>query len=116
MPISARFFRRNWIFLLAVLGSSLGPGLTWAEVRLPRLIADHMVLQRDCKLAIWGWADPGEQVRVDFRGTRATVRTDRQGRWSATLGPFPAGGPYDMTISGRNRLTLRDLLIGDVWL
>jgi len=75
-----------------------------------------MVLQRDAKIAIWGWADAGESVRIDFRGKRVTVRADQNGRWSASLGPFPAGGPYDMLVAGKNRLELHDILLGDVWL
>lgn len=116
MPINARVFLGTGLFVLAVLGNPLVSGVTRAEVRLPRLISDHMVLQRDRKIVIWGWAAPGEPLRIDFHGKRTTARADRDGRWAAALGPFPAGGPYDMAITGRNKLMLRDLLIGDVWL
>jgi sialate O-acetylesterase len=75
-----------------------------------------MVLQRDARITVWGSADPGEQVRIEFRGETATAQADRQGRWSGSLGPFPAGGPYEMVVAGRNRLTLHDILLGDVWL
>lgn len=88
----------------------------YSDVRLPRLVGDNMVLQRDSKVAIWGWADSGEQVQIAFRGQKVMARTDRHGRWSMSLGPLPAGGPYDMTIAGRNRVTLHNILMGDVWL
>jgi sialate O-acetylesterase len=86
-----------------------------ADVRLPKLLGDHMVLQRDSKIAIWGWADPGESVRIDFHGRRVTTRTHQNGRWSTTLGPFPAGGPCELVIVGKNRITIHDVLVGDVW-
>src|SRR5437879_5588555 len=73
----------------------------YSDVRLPRLVGDNMVLQRDSKVAIWGWADPSEQVRIAFHGQEVTTRTNPHGRWSMSLGPFPSGGPYDMTIAGR---------------
>jgi sialate O-acetylesterase len=75
-----------------------------------------MVLQRDLKVVIWGWADSGEHVRVDFRGMKATTRADSTGRWATTLGPFPAGGPYELLIVGKNKIAVHDVLIGDVWL
>jgi sialate O-acetylesterase len=87
-----------------------------ADIRLPRILADHMVLQRDAPVSVWGWADPDERVVIEFHGARAVSKADRHGRWSAVLGPFAAGGPFEMTVSGRNRLTMRDILIGDVWL
>src|SRR5690242_1636363 len=110
--MKTRWFLTPWIASTGILLTSLA----WADVRLPRLVGDHMVLQRDAKIAIWGWADAGESVRIDFRGKRVTVRADQNGRWSASLGPFLAGGPYDMLVAGKNRLELHDILLGDVWL
>jgi sialate O-acetylesterase len=85
-------------------------------VRLPDLFGDGMVLQRDSPLRVWGWADPEEEVRVELLGRQARGRADRKGRWELLLGPYPGGGPYTMTVAGKNTLTLRDVLIGDVWL
>lgn len=90
--------------------------LARADVRLPRVLADHMVLQRDAPLRIWGWADPGEHVTIEFHDAKITADADRNGRWSAVLGPFMAGGPFEMTVSGKNRLAIQDILLGDVWL
>jgi sialate O-acetylesterase len=87
-----------------------------AEVRLPAVIGDEMVLQRDSRIRVWGWADPGEAVAIAFQGDSVKTKADRSGHWSASLGPYPAGGPYEMSIVGKNSLRLRDILVGDVWL
>lgn len=87
-----------------------------AQVRLPRLVSDSMVLQRDTKLTIWGWASPGEKVRVAFRGKNLRATADRDGKWAVTFPPAPAGGPFNMEIQGTNKIVLRDVLVGDVWL
>lgn len=87
-----------------------------AEVRLPGVIGDGMVLQRDSKIHVWGWSDPVESVEISFKGASVKTKADRAGRWSVSLGPYSAGGPYDMSIEGKNSLKVRDILIGDVWL
>lgn len=84
-----------------------------ASVRLPRLIGDGMVLQRNAPLNIWGWADPGEKVKIEFIGNVYEVKADKQGNWKAGLPACTAGGPYVMKI---NNLEIKDILIGDVWL
>jgi sialate O-acetylesterase len=83
-----------------------------AEIKLPYLIADHMVLQRDLPVHIWGKADPGEPVTATFRGASRTAITDALGRWSIYLPPGAAGGPFTLTL---NHMTLTDILVGDVW-
>ena len=88
-----------------------------ATVRVPKLVSDHMVLQRDTPLLLWGWADAGEAVTVTFRGKAYPVKTGGPGgKWTVTLPAQPAGGPYEMTIKGQNTLQIRDILLGDVWL
>lgn len=99
---------------LLILGSLLQPA--FGEVRLPRLLGDGMVLQRDAKVNVWGWADPGENVRVEFRNKTYRARARRDGKWSTTLPALKAGGPYRMTIAGNNSITLNDVYVGDVWL
>ena len=86
-----------------------------AEVKLPNLLSDHAVLQRDMPIHIWGHADPGEQVAVSLHGQKQSATTDRLGRWSLYLRPEPAGGPYTLTVQGSNTITLNDILVGDVW-
>jgi len=87
-----------------------------ADIQLPYLIADHMVVERDCPVHIWGKAEPGEPVSVTFRGAGAKSVADPLGRWSVYLPPGNAGGPFTMTIRGANTVTLSDILVGDVWL
>jgi sialate O-acetylesterase len=87
-----------------------------AEVRLPHVIGNHMVLQREMPIRIWGWADPGERVRVILRTQSKTATADAAGSWQVELAPLEAGGPLSMTVAGGNTITLNDILIGEVWL
>lgn len=84
-----------------------------AKIKLPRLVSDGMILQRDEPISIWGWADPGEKVKIEFLGKTYQTKTDRQGKWKIALEAFPAGGPHIMKL---NEITISDILIGDVWL
>jgi sialate O-acetylesterase len=86
-----------------------------AQIRLPQLVSDGMVLQRDAKINIWGWALPSEKVSIKFKGKQYKAITDAAGKWKVVLSPQKAGGPYTMTISGSNTIMLNDILIGDVW-
>lgn len=87
----------------------------FADIKLPQLISDHMVLQRDIKLKIWGWASPNEKVSVDFNGKKEKTVTNTAGKWLLELPAMKAGGPYTMIIKGNNQITLNDIYIGDVW-
>ncbi|MBM4069802.1 MAG: sialate O-acetylesterase [Planctomycetes bacterium] len=88
-----------------------------AEVKLPAVIDSHMVLQRERPLPIWGWADPGEEVTVTLDAQKASATADDKGRWMVTLKPVKADGkPHTMTIAGKNKIVLDDILIGEVWL
>jgi sialate O-acetylesterase len=86
-----------------------------ADVRLPRVISDHMVLQRDRVVRVWGWSDAGEAVRVRFRGQEAATAGDRDGRWQVMLPASAAGGPFELVVAGKNTITVADVLVGDVW-
>ena len=86
-----------------------------AEVRLPALLGDGMVVQRGLPVHVWGRADPGEKVAVVFRGEEADAATDGAGRWEAYLQPGQAGGPFEMTVRGENAIVLRDVYVGEVW-
>jgi sialate O-acetylesterase len=97
-------------FLLVPVITSL------SQVRLPRLISDGMVLQRESKINIWGWASPSEKITVSFAGKRRKTTATAEGRWSVEFPEMKAGGPYNMTIAGKNNLEVKDILIGDVWL
>src|SRR6185312_8617982 len=88
----------------------------YAQIKLPRLVTDSMVLQRDLKINIWGWASKGERVTVRFKGNTYRSKTGPDGKWAVQLRAMEAGGPYTMEISGKNKIVLHDILIGDVWL
>ncbi|HEX8147534.1 MAG TPA: sialate O-acetylesterase [Pyrinomonadaceae bacterium] len=86
-----------------------------ADVRVPSVVGDNMVLQQGRKVRVWGWAEPGERVTVSFRGDRASATADARGRWEVFTGPHKAGGPFELTVAGRNTLTFRNVLVGEVW-
>jgi sialate O-acetylesterase len=86
-----------------------------ADVRVPSLIGDNMVLQQGRKVRVWGRAEPGERVTVTFRGDKAGATADARGRWEVFTGPHKAGGPFELTVAGRNTLTFKNVLVGDVW-
>ena len=86
-----------------------------ADVTLPRLLGDHMVLQRGLPVHIWGRAAAGEPVTVEFRGETRSATADPIGQWSVYLPPAEAGGPFDLTIKAGNTIRVRDVLVGDVW-
>jgi sialate O-acetylesterase len=108
---------KNKLFglLLLTLGAA-GAHSAAAQVRLPRLVSDGMVLQRDAAVAVWGWAVPGEAVSVAFLGKTYRATTGPDGRWRVALPRLKPGGPFEMNIAGTNRLTVRNILVGDVWL
>lgn len=85
------------------------------QVKLPRLISDNMVLQRNAKLTIWGWAAVGEKVSVRFNNNTYSATTGADSTWRVTLPAQKSGGPYDMEIKGSNQITIKNILIGDVW-
>jgi len=93
----------------------LFPLLGRADVNLPPLISEHMVVQRGLPVHVWGKASPGEGVSVSFRGEARTAAADTLGRWSVYLSPGEAGGPFDMTIKGVNTISFKDVMVGDVW-
>jgi sialate O-acetylesterase len=101
--------------LLPVAWSGTSPAL--ADVKLPKVIGSHMVLQCDRPLPIWGWADPGEEVTVKLDEAGASAKADAQGNWKVLLPAAKADGkPHGMTVSGKNKLELDDILVGEVWL
>ena len=89
---------------------------TIAQVKLPVLIRDSMVLQRDETIMIYGWASPGEKISLDFNRKKFSTKASASGDWQIALPAMKAGGPYTMEIRGRNHLSLKDILVGDVFL
>ncbi len=104
------------VTLAALLLLIWSPGLL-AEIKLPAVIGDNMVLQRGKVVSIWGWADPGEEVTVsvDWQAMRWSVRAGSDGKWAFKMSSPPAGGPYQMTLQGKNSVTIKNILSGEVW-
>jgi sialate O-acetylesterase len=101
---------------IVVVFCLLSSTLLLAQVRLPAVVRDSMVVQRDTKLKIWGWASPGERVQVVLNKKRYRATTGSDGRWAVWVAPLHAGGPYTIDIHGSNTIMLRNILAGDVWL
>ncbi len=80
------------------------------------LYTDHVVLQRDAPVPIWGWAEPGRRIKVALAGQSVETTADVRGKWSARLGPYPAGGPHTLAVTGPESVEVKDILVGDVWL
>jgi sialate O-acetylesterase len=110
MKLNVKIFNSVLCFYVFLLSQT-----AFCEVRLPRLISDGMVLQRETDVKIWGWANPGEKVSINFNGKKHTTTTGECGKWTVTLSDMKAGGPYNMEINASNNITIRDILIGDVW-
>ena len=110
---SSLTLRTPWVGTLSVLACFLP--MVHAEVRLPSIFADHMVVQRNLPVHVWGMATANETVSVTFRAETQTTTTGPLGRWSLYLKPGKAGGPFSMEVHGSNKITLQDVLVGDVW-
>jgi sialate O-acetylesterase len=87
-----------------------------ADVRLPAVISDHMVLQQETPATVWGWAEPGEKVTVKFADKTAEVAADPAGKWSVKLDDLKAGTVGELTVAGKNTLTVQDVAVGEVWI
>lgn len=88
----------------------------FAEVKVPPIFSDHMVLQRDMAAPVWGTAEPGEEVVVSIDGQSHTTKAGDDGKWSLKLKPLKAGGPHVLSIKGSSEIELQDVLVGDVWI
>ena len=107
-----RHFLRRSISIAALL---ITVSTARADVKLHGLFSDHMVLQRNATVPIWGWADEGESVTVEFRGEKTTT-VAKNGKWTIHLKKLSAGGPDDLKVTGKNSITLQDVLVGEVWI
>jgi sialate O-acetylesterase len=85
------------------------------QIRLPKLVSDGMVLQRDANINIWGWAAAGEKVTINFLGSSYQATADEKGKWKIQLPKLTAGGPFEMKLNASNELIIRNILVGDVW-
>ena len=99
------------LFLLILLSCK-----AFAQIRLPRLISDNMVLQRDQPITVWGWAAPKEKVTVTLKNKSHSAVTDADGKWKIQLPAQSAGTSYEMVLKGKNQIRIKNVAFGDVWL
>lgn len=104
--------RRLLAFALLIASAPLAR----ADVKLPSVLTEGMVLQRSVRVHLWGTAARDELVTADFRGEKKTATPDSLGRWDLYMSPGVAGGPFALTISGKNTIIFKDVLVGDIWL
>ena len=104
---------KKYIFLVVSL---LITTTALSQVRLPKLISNGMVLQRDTKVRVWGWAAPKEKIEIFFMLKKYKITANDIGEWELKLPPLKAGGPHIMKIQASNSIEINDILIGEVWL
>lgn len=95
-------------FLIAVLDAS-------GEVKMPRIFSSNMVLQQGIEIPVWGWADKGERVTISFNNSTVRTKADKDGKWSVKLPVQEYGGPYMLTVKGKNTILFDNVMIGEVW-
>jgi sialate O-acetylesterase len=105
-------FVHYWLWLIGVLIAIP----SHAQIKLPQIIRDSMVLQRDARINIWGWASAGEKISVKFNSRLYRTTAAGNGKWTLQLAPSKAGGPFVMELSGKNKIVLHNILVGEVWL
>jgi sialate O-acetylesterase len=115
--MSRRIVHGRLLSLAALIATLAFVSPAPADVRLPHVLSDHMVLQRDRPVPVWGWADPNESVTVTFAGQNLNTKADAAGHWQVQLQPLSVNAkPQVMTVKGHNTLTVQDILVGEVWL
>ncbi len=93
------------------------PASLFAELSVASYYGDHMVLQRDQPICVWGTATPGAEVQVSLSSQKASGKAEPDGKWKVMLGPLPASGPFELKVdSGSEKAGFKDLMVGDVWL
>jgi sialate O-acetylesterase len=104
---------RRLMFLLSV--ALVTATAARADVRVPAIISDGMVLQQGTTVPVWGWADEGEAVTVEFQNQKVSG-VAKQGKWIVRLKPLKAGGPFNLIVTGKNRIEFKNVLVGEVWI
>lgn len=109
--------RNNYLPYLGFIASLVGFSSAVAEVSLPKIFGDNMMLQQQMEASIWGWAESGEKIVVSGSwGKKASTVAGEDGNWKVFLETPAYGGPYTVTVSGNNQLSFSNVLIGEVWL
>jgi sialate O-acetylesterase len=86
-----------------------------SQIKLPSILRDSMILQRDVPVNLWGWASAGEKITITLNNKKFSGHADDAGNWKMTIPAFSAGGPYTIEFSGKNKITLNNILFGDIW-
>lgn len=104
-------------FLPVLILACFLPLLSFSQIRLPSFFGDHMVLQQQEDVHLWGWDQPGQKVviRTDWGGS-ASARADQNGKWETSIQTPSAGGPYQLRFSGSDEVVLNDVMTGEVWI
>jgi sialate O-acetylesterase len=112
----SRFSKPN-VFVISLVLLLVHAVAVFADVKLPAVISDNMVLQRGKKVRIWGWAEPGEKVSVkgSWQWFGTSTKAKDNGKWMVKIQPPKAGGPYEIVLKGNNKITLKNILVGEVW-
>jgi sialate O-acetylesterase len=100
---------------LMIITSSYASDYSFGELGLPKIFSDHMVIQRDQPIRVYGSAAPFERVEVKLKDTIGRGQADFSGRWTITLAAMPTGGPYELVVQGKHKIVVKDILLGDVW-
>ena len=106
--------KRNGWLAVAIAAVFIGSAAQ-ADVKLPNVFGDHMVLQQGQKNKVWGLAEAGEAVTVAINGQNQTATAAADGTWHVFIDPVPVGGPYALTVKGKNEIKFSDVLVGEVW-
>ena len=106
---------KSIVLMVSLVLLIAGTGI--ANIKLPAVISDNMVLQRGKKIPIWGWAEAGEKVSVkgSWQLFGASTKAKDNGKWTVKIQPPKAGGPYEILLKGNNQITLKNILVGEVW-
>jgi len=106
----------NWLISLVILAFIGLPTMAVAEIRLPHVFGSHMVFQSEKPLTIWGWAAPGETVKVQLGSASQSAQANDRGEWKVVLPAMAASGPYTLVVTGSSTVKYDDVMIGEVWL
>jgi len=103
--------KKSIVFILLIFSM-----VTTANVKMPLLFSDGMVVQRNKEIPIWGFAEANEKVEVHFNKQIVKTQADKNGKWMLKLNPEKAGGPFELIIIGKNKITIQNVLVGEVWI
>ena len=103
--------KKSIVFILLIFSM-----VTTANVKMPLLFSDGMVVQRNKEIPIWGFAEANEKVEVHFNKQIVKTQADKNGKWMLKLNPEKAGGPFELIIIGKNKITIKNVLVGEIWI